>query len=234
MPIPEEQERVVVPETAPSWARVAELKFHPRNYRKHPADQIAHLMQSIRVNGFYRNVVVSRDDTILAGAGTVTAARKLGMERVPVVRLPIEANDPRALKVIAGDNEIGRLAEVDDRALTDMLMEIMGTEPEGLLGTGFDKMQLASLLYVTRPATELADIDAAAEWVGMPEYVDGQEQYRVVITCVSEEDRDRFVAEFGLTIDKRLGRTWSTRWPFTVREDVAAVRFQSGDDGHAE
>jgi hypothetical protein len=44
---------------------LSSLRPHPRNYREHPEDQIEHLMQSIRANGFYRNIVVARDGTII-------------------------------------------------------------------------------------------------------------------------------------------------------------------------
>lgn len=47
------------------------LKPHPRNYRTHPEDQIAHLIESISKHGFYRNVVIAKEGTILAGHGVV-------------------------------------------------------------------------------------------------------------------------------------------------------------------
>ena len=94
---------------------IDKLKNHPKNYREHPDDQLAHLMKSIEQQGFYRNIVVAKDYTILAGHGVVKASRKLGLKEVPVVRLDIDANSTKALKVLAGDNELGRLAEVNDR-----------------------------------------------------------------------------------------------------------------------
>jgi hypothetical protein len=56
--------------------KVSALKFHPRNYRRHPQDQLRHISASIRENGFYRNVVVARDGTVLAGQGVVQASRR--------------------------------------------------------------------------------------------------------------------------------------------------------------
>jgi hypothetical protein len=50
---------------------IKELKPHPRNYRSHPEDQLVHLVNSIKQHGFYRNVVVAKDNTILAGHGVV-------------------------------------------------------------------------------------------------------------------------------------------------------------------
>jgi ParB family chromosome partitioning protein len=95
-----------------------DLKEHPRNYRVHPQDQIDHIKASIQEHGVYRNVVVARDNTILAGHGVVKALRQLGVVAGPVAVMDLDPNDPRALKLLAGDNEVEHLAEQDDRVLT--------------------------------------------------------------------------------------------------------------------
>lgn len=145
-----------VPAFVAEEVAIGDLRPHPRNYRRHPEDQLAHIEASIRSNGFYRNIVVARDGTILAGHGVVEAARRLGIERVPVVRLDVAPDDPRALRVLAGDNEIGKLAEVDDRALTEMLREIKEST-EGLLGTGVDAEKLLEMLVGVSSLTSLED-----------------------------------------------------------------------------
>ena len=50
-----------VPEFTVETAAIADLTEHPRNYRRHPEDQVIHIEQSIREHGLYRNVVVARD-----------------------------------------------------------------------------------------------------------------------------------------------------------------------------
>src|SRR5262245_8025035 len=92
-----------------------DLKAPPRNYRSHPEPQLAHLDQSLRTHGVYRNVVAARDLTLLAGHGVVEAAARLGLQAVPVRVLDLDPDEPGALKVLAGDNESARLAEDDDR-----------------------------------------------------------------------------------------------------------------------
>jgi len=216
--------------------KVEELTPHPRNYRDHPDDQVEHLIHSIRENGFYRNVVTARDLTILAGHGVIKAARKMGLEDVPVIRLDLDPNDPRALKILAGDNEVGRLAMNDDRALTELLKEIGEVDVDGLIGTGFDEAQLAALVMVSRPAEEIEDFDAAAEWAksGMPEYDVGKvdkDTYTLMVRCESEEDINDFVAKSGINILKRQGKTWSTRWPNDRQEDLSAFQWQEEADG---
>jgi hypothetical protein len=131
-------------------ANVDDLKPHPQNYREHPDDQVDHVVESIRANGFYRNVVVAKDNTILAGHGVVKAARKAGITKVPVVRLNVRPDDPNALKVLVGDNEIARLAETNDRQLAEML-EAIKAGP-GLKSTGFVGEEVDALLAKLKDA----------------------------------------------------------------------------------
>lgn len=210
---------------SPRWLPISGLTFHPRNYRAHPADQLQHLQASINASGFYRPVVATNAGVVLIGQGLVEAARAMGLERVPVIELELDADDPRALKLMAADNEISRLGEVDDRALSELLREIMAEDPAELVGTGFDPQQLAALVLTTRPASEISSKDHAAEWVGMPEYEEGEIPLRLVISFTNNADRKRFCKEHGLRIDKAETQTWSTRWPFTERVYVSGVRF---------
>jgi len=202
------------------------LRPHPRNYRTHTPAQLEHLRQSIREHGLYRNIVVANDDTIVAGHGVVEAARSMGFDVVPVIRLPVAPDDPRALKVLVGDNAIGQLAAIDDRELTTMLRDIHASELTDLLGTGFDTSQLAALVMVSRPASEIADFDAAAEWVGLPEYDPGERSLHVVVNCATDADRDAFLAFIGagpehlVRVTPRAKSVW---WPLRVKVKTADV-----------
>lgn len=206
------------------------LRPHPDNYHSHPDDQLDELAASLREHGFYRTVVVARDLTILAGHGIVAAAKRIGMTRAPVFRLDIEAHDARALKVLAGDNELPRFADRDDRKLTEILKTIRGDDPENLRGTGYTDDALSALVMVTRPAKEIRSIDEAAEWLGMPDYESGSHAIQLSITFPTKAAREAFVKEKGIRIDKSGDATnWSTRWPWTDREDNASVTFTTED-----
>jgi len=80
---------------------VETLKPHPRNYKTHPEDQLLHLGASLRQNGVYKNVVIARDGTILAGYGVVEAAKKVGIEQIPVRRLDVSPDSARAVSLLA-------------------------------------------------------------------------------------------------------------------------------------
>jgi hypothetical protein len=202
--------------------RRALLRPHPRNYRTHPPDQLEHIVESLRQNYFYRNVVVARDGTILAGHGVVEAAAQLGLDEVPVVRLDLDPEDPKALKVLAGDNGIGHLAEEDDRALTELLREIKEIDADGLLGTGYDELMLANLVMVTRPESEIRDFNAAAHWVGMPEYQEGEKTVKIVVSFRNAEDRAAFLRKLDVEAGPTIKSIW---WPPKPKDDLASLHF---------
>lgn len=205
---------------------IEKLTPHPRNYQEHPQDQLDQIIESINTHGFYRNIIVARDNTILAGHGVVLAATQMGKKRVPIIRLDIDPDDPRALKVLTSDNEINNLAVVDDRALTEMLREIMHTD-QGLGGSGFNPEQLAALTLVTRDAQEIGDKNTAAEWVGMPEFEPIDHSPKLMISFENEADRDTLMELIGNSIIiKRVGLVWTIKWPEKARDDLSSVRFE--------
>lgn len=203
---------------------IKDLKPHPRNYQDHPDAQLQHIIKSIEANGFYRNVVIAKDNTILAGHGVVQAATQMGMKEVPTVKIDVDYNDPRALKLLIGDNEINNLASVNDRVLTDLLKEIMHTTDVGLEGSGFNEDQLASLLFITRPASEIADKDGASEWLGMPDYERTGVTRKIVVSFVTDEDRDDFAHRLGFTATEKTKSIW---WPLQERRDMSSIEFQA-------
>ena len=205
---------------------IGQLKPHPRNYRSHPPDQLAHIIRSIEEHGVYRNVVVAEDYTILAGHGVVKALAQIERPEVAVYRLPIAPDSVQALKLLAGDNEIGHLAEIDDRLFTEILKEVKDLGE--LMGTGYDEMMLANLVFVTRTENEIADFDEAAQWAeaGMPEFANGALPFKLVVSFRTEADRVQFADQFGLRILKREAKTWATWWPYREAEDTSALRFE--------
>lgn len=209
---------------------VDDLTPHPRNYRQHPDDQITHLMKRIEDFGVYRAILISRENVILAGHGLYKACVKLGMKSVPVIRFPFDANDPRALKLLTGDNEVEHLAEQDDRLLSEILKQIKEDDYEGLIGTGFDEMQLANLLYVTRSEHEIADFDEAAHWVGMPEYENVETPLKATVSFRNETDRQAFLKLLNQDMPMGKNHNMISLWyPEKGRDDNASVRFETGD-----
>jgi len=207
---------------------IASLKTHARAYRSHPPDQLEHLARSLRTHGCYRPILIARDGTILAGRGITTAAKEwLGWTEIPARRLDIGPEDPEALKILAGDDEVGNLAETNDRARAEVLKHVKDSADEGLLGTGFDSGALANLALVTRPASELADKDEAAHWVGMPAFEKPvEERCKLVVSFTSDDDRLKFLELINHQGHRHVrGKAISIWWPDKPRQDLYALRF---------
>jgi hypothetical protein len=204
---------------------IEQLRAHPRNYVVHPPDELEHIKASVQEHGIYKNIVIARDSTILAGHGLVEAARGLGIAQMPVIRLDIDPLDPRALQVLTGDNEIMHLRQIDDRALANLFKEIRDSSGDGgLLGTGYDDMMLSTLLMVTRPGSEIADHKEAEHWIGMPEYELAEEALKVIVSFRSEEDRAEFARLLGLRLTDKTKATW---YPPKERDDRAALLLEA-------
>lgn len=120
---------------------VADLRPWDRNARTHTREQLRLVEQSIREFGFTNPVLVSDDNTILAGHGRVTAARNLGMDTVPCLRLSHLDDDQRRAYVIA-DNRLAERAGWD----YDLLRLELGALDEhdfdlDMLGFGQDDLE---------------------------------------------------------------------------------------------
>jgi hypothetical protein len=203
------------------FRNIEDLKPHPRNYKTHPEDQIQHICRSIEENGVYRNIVIAKDNTILAGHGVVEACRKLKLKSVPVIELPIKSTSPKAIKLLASDNEVSHLGETNERQLSEILKEIM--EDGDLLGTGYDEMMLANLAYVTRPRDEIKDFDEAKEWLGMPEFENTEKYPNITIHFRTMENKLAFQKEIGLEITEKTKSVW---WPKEERDDLKSVKYE--------
>jgi hypothetical protein len=92
-----------------------------RNPRTHPAWQITQIAASIEEFGFVNPILLGADGIIIAGHGRFEAARLIGLEVVPVIRLGHLNSEQRRALVIA-DNKIAENAQWD----MDLLRELVG------------------------------------------------------------------------------------------------------------
>jgi hypothetical protein len=205
---------------------ISDLKPHPQNYQEHPDDQLGHIRASLAENGCYRNIVISSDGYILAGHGVVDALRSMGKTSVKAVKMPFSHDNPRAIKLLIGDNEISHLSKRDDRLLTNLL-KILHSGGDSLSGTGYDSQMLAALAYVTRPASELRDFDEASHWVGLPEYQEvgdlpDSTPIKLVVSFRCQADKDEFAKRLGITLHPKANYTW---YPPRQNEDLSSLKF---------
>jgi DNA modification methylase len=110
-------------------ARVADLIPYARNSRTHSDEQVAQIAASIREFGFTNPVLVDGERGVIAGHGRVLAARKLGLDEVPVIELTHLTEAQRRAYVIA-DNKLALYAGWD--------LDLLKVELGSLQADGFD------------------------------------------------------------------------------------------------
>jgi len=108
---------------------VSDLVPFARNARTHSDTQLAKIAGSIREFGFNNPVLVDAKSGIIAGHGRVLAARKLGLERVPVISLS-HLSEAQKRAYILADNRLAEQAGWD--------RELLGLELADLSELGID------------------------------------------------------------------------------------------------
>ena len=121
---------------------ISELKAHPKNPRKHPRELIERLKKSIQEYGFTNPVLVSKDNKILAGHARCKAAKELGINEVPTLKLDFEGAKADAYVII--DNKLNEMSEWDIPILVDLIKEIEQSDFDVSL-TGFDEDEISDL-----------------------------------------------------------------------------------------
>ncbi|WP_448229121.1 site-specific DNA-methyltransferase [Pseudoxanthomonas mexicana] len=146
---------------------LARLLPYARNARTHSDDQVAQIAASIVEFGFTNPCLVGADGVLVAGHGRLLAARKLGLDTVPVVVLDHLTPIQRRALVIA-DNRIAENSGWDDAMLRTEL-ESLQADGFDLDLTGFDPDTLAELLAgeETDQAGEVDDDDVPEEAVAV-------------------------------------------------------------------
>ncbi len=98
------------------WRDVAALRPYLRNARTHTGKQIHQIAASIREFGFTNPVLIDDGGGIIAGHGRVEAAKLLGIEKVPVIRLD-HLSEAQKRAYIVADNRLAELAGWDEELL---------------------------------------------------------------------------------------------------------------------
>lgn len=102
----------------------------PKNARKHGERNIKAVMESLMRYGQQKPIVV-KDKVVMAGNGTLEAAKRLGWERIAVVDFHLERRHAGAYAL--ADNRTAELAEWDFPVLSNQLSLF---EQEGQLELG--------------------------------------------------------------------------------------------------
>jgi hypothetical protein len=132
-----------LPDTVEHWP-LDRLRHYARNPRTHSDAQVAQIAASIVEFGWTNPVLVASDGTVIAGHGRLEAARRLGLDAVPVVVLDHLSEAQRRAYVIA-DNKLALNAGWNEELLAAELHALNG-DGFDLSLTGFDEAELDRLM----------------------------------------------------------------------------------------
>jgi DNA modification methylase len=143
-----------LPETVEHWPLDRVIPY-ARNARTHSDDQVAQIAASIVEFGWLNPVLVDDAGNVIAGHGRLLAARKLGLETVPIIRAShLTPAQVRAYRL--ADNRLAELSGWDKELLAAEL-EALRDEDVALTLLGFDDADIERLLAGSSEEAGAAD-----------------------------------------------------------------------------
>lgn len=101
---------------------IADLVFDPINARKHPVKNIEAIKGSLTKFGQQKPIVINSKGIVIAGNGTLMAAKDLGWKNIKAV--VSELDDLNQMAFALADNRTSELAEWDQDILSQQLAQL--------------------------------------------------------------------------------------------------------------
>lgn len=141
----------------------------PANARTHSKANLDAIAGSLRTFGQVRPLIVY-GSTVIAGNGTLAAAKSLGWTEIEITRMPKSWTYEQARAYALADNRTAELAAWDSDLLADQLLELDAA------GWDVADFGFASLQPPTDPEPDTGSKDLG-------------EKYEVVIECSTEDEQ---------------------------------------------
>lgn len=160
--------------------KVGDLIPYVNNSRTHSDEQVMQVASSIKEFGFTNPILIDDDGGIIAGHGRLMAAKKLGLDEVPCIRLGHLSEAQRKAYVIA-DNKLALNSGWDNDLLKIELMQLDSIDFDLNL-TGFDLSELANIFD---PVTEEIELKEQTY----------SETFNIIIECDDEQNQESIYNE---------------------------------------
>lgn len=104
------------------YISIDQITPYERNAKKHPEEQVEHIANSIKEFGWQQPLVIDKENVLIIGHGRLMAAKKLGLDTVPVIRAEQLTEEQVAALRLADNktNESGWDFELLDLELEDL------------------------------------------------------------------------------------------------------------------
>ena len=120
--------------------RIADLTPDPQNARQHDAKNLKAIQGSLTQFGQRKPIVITEAGVIVAGNGTVEAAKLLGWETIQAVKVPADWTPAQVKAFAIADNRTAELATWRTEVLSAQLIELQNLDVE-IEAFGFEQEQ---------------------------------------------------------------------------------------------
>jgi hypothetical protein len=120
---------------------ISDLTLDPNNARTHSQKNLDAIKSSLTKFGQRKPIVVNGQGVILAGNGTVEAAKSLGWDQIDVAVVPADWDEATARAYALADNRTAELAEWDENVLAKQLLELIDVDFD-IEAIGFEMPQV--------------------------------------------------------------------------------------------
>ena len=204
-----------MPELKVTEVPTEELVEYANNAKLHPHEQVDQIASSIQEFGFNSPILAWHNENgepeIVAGHGRLMAAKKLGMEKLPVVFLDHMTEEQRRAYILI-DNKLTMNSDFD--------FEILNEELEGLLD--FD-MESFGFSLEEEAKEDIAEIKAELDF---NESLDAENNY-IVLKFDTDIDWIQAQSIFGI----KQGKRYSTREDGFLTEGMTSIGMGRVVDG---
>ena len=152
----------------------------PSNARKHSKKNLAAIKGSLARFGQQKPLVISKDKVVIAGNGTLFAAKELGWDKIEVIESKLTGAEITAFAI--ADNRTAELAEWDFDVLPGLLKSLKTEFDLGEIG--FDSNDLAGLIVADVEVFHKTASEDDSKYTEEKEYV---------VDKINEKERDESI-----------------------------------------
>ena len=157
--------------------QIKDLTLDPENARQHDEKNLKAIQGSLKEFGQRKPIVITEAGVIVAGNGTVEAAKRLGWLSIDAVKVPSDWTPDQIKAFALADNRTAELANWDKDILATQLLD--------LEEAGFE---IADFGFLQKQDSEEKELDVDS--------ISYEDKFEVVIECKDEFEQQDFLERF--------------------------------------
>ena len=158
---------------------ISELQHDPNNARKHSKRNLEAIKGSLQKFGQQKPIVIDENNIVLAGNGTLAAAKDLKWAKISCIRTELRGFQATAYAL--ADNRTSELAEWDNPILK-MTLDAFEGQDFDVASVGFDDDFMKQMKFI--------DDDVKLTEQAVPE-----EEYLIIVECKDEIEQSTLFEE---------------------------------------